>query len=36
MEISQGMRRVLWFLGLWAAGVLTVGAVGFAIKLVLA
>jgi hypothetical protein len=36
MAISEGMRRVLWFVGLWAAGVMTVAAVGFAIKLVLA
>jgi hypothetical protein len=28
-------RRLLWFVGLWAAGVLTVGAVGYAIKLAL-
>jgi hypothetical protein len=28
--------RLLWFVGLWAAGVLTVTVVGFAIKLVLA
>jgi hypothetical protein len=29
-------RRLLWFVGLWVAGVLTVTVVGFAIKLVLA
>ena len=28
-------RRWLWFIALWAAGVVTVGAVGYAIKLVL-
>lgn len=28
--------RLLWFVGLWAAGVLTVAAVGYIIKLVLA
>lgn len=28
--------RLLWFVGLWAAGVLAVGVVGYAIKLMLA
>jgi preprotein translocase subunit Sss1 len=28
-------RRLLWFVALWAAGVLTVGAIGLVIKLVL-
>jgi preprotein translocase subunit Sss1 len=28
-------RRLLWFVALWAAGVLAVTAVGFAIRLVL-
>ncbi|GAB4394291.1 MAG: hypothetical protein Tsb0032_18090 [Kiloniellaceae bacterium] len=32
---GTALRRVLWFLALWAAGVLTVGIVGYAIKLVL-
>lgn len=27
--------RILWFVGLWCAGVLAVGAVGYAIKLAL-
>lgn len=27
--------RLLWFVGLWVAGVLTVAAVGLAIKLML-
>ena len=27
-------RRLLWFAGLWLAGVLVVASVGFAIKLV--
>jgi len=27
--------RLLWFVGLWAAGVLTVAIVGFGIKFVL-
>lgn len=31
-EGSTG-RRLLWFAGLWAGGVLTVTIVGFAIKL---
>ena len=29
-------RRLLWFLGLWAAGVLSVGLVAYGIRLVLA
>jgi hypothetical protein len=28
-------RRLLWFIGLWAAGVLAVGAVALIIKLAL-
>ncbi len=33
---SAGLpRRLLWFIGLWAAGVLSVVAVGYAIKLML-
>ena len=28
-------KRLLWFVGLWAAGVLTVTVVGLAIKLAL-
>ena len=27
--------RLLWFIGLWCAGVLAVGAMGYAIKLIL-
>ena len=27
--------RIVWFIGLWCAGVLAVGAVGYAIKLAL-
>ena len=30
------LRRVLWFIALWGAGVLAVGIVGYFIKLVLA
>lgn len=34
--MTEGMgKRLLWFVGLWAAGVLTVTAVGLAIKLAL-
>ena len=28
-------RRLLWFVGLWAAGVLTLTAIAYAIRLVL-
>lgn len=28
-------RRLLWFVGLWLAGVLVVASVGYAIKLVI-
>jgi hypothetical protein len=28
-------RRLMWFAGLWLAGVLAVASVGFAIKLVI-
>ena len=27
--------QLLWFVGIWAGGVLTVGIVGYAIKLIL-
>jgi hypothetical protein len=27
--------RLLWFVGIWAAGVLAVGALGYAIRLIL-
>lgn len=33
--MRQTASRLLWFVGLWAAGVLTVGIVGYAIKLIL-
>ena len=33
--MKKELRRLLWFVGLWAAGVLTIGAVGYLIKLVL-
>jgi hypothetical protein len=32
---SEGRRRLLWFVGLWAAGVLTVTAVASLLKLLL-
>lgn len=35
--MAEGLgRRLVWFVGLWAAGVLAVAIVGLAIKLVLA
>ena len=30
--MPEGLRRVLWFVGLWAAGVLAVGTVGLLIR----
>jgi len=30
--LTGGVRRLLWFAGLWAAGVAAVGAVGLLIK----
>ena len=33
--MRQTASRLLWFVGLWAAGVLLVGIVGYAIKLIL-
>lgn len=30
-----GLHRLLWFVALWAAGVLAVGVAGYLIKLVL-
>ena len=36
-ETEKGaMRRLLWFVGLWLAGVAAVSVVGLAIKLALA
>jgi len=35
MASSRLPVRLLWFVGLWAAGVLAVAAVGYAIKLAL-
>lgn len=33
MSLPRGASRLLWFVGLWAAGVLTITAVGYGIKL---
>ena len=33
--MRQTISRLLWFVGLWAGGVLFVGIVGYAIKLIL-
>jgi len=33
--MPQTASRLLWFAGLWLAGVLAVGIVGYAIKLIL-
>jgi len=30
--MQEGWRRAAWFIGLWAAGVATVGAVGLLIR----
>jgi hypothetical protein len=35
MTTASLPRRLLWFVGLWAAGVLAVAIVGYAIKLAL-
>jgi hypothetical protein len=33
--MSQRASQLLWFVGIWAAGVLTVAIVGYAIRLIL-
>ena len=33
--MHQTTTRLLWFIGLWAAGVLAVGILGYAIRLIL-
>lgn len=33
--MSQVTSRLLWFIGIWAGGVLTVGIVAYAIRLIL-
>lgn len=35
MTVRQVGSRLIWFVALWAGGVLTVAIVGYAIKLVL-
>ncbi len=32
---KPGWQKVLWFIGLWLAGVLTLAAIGFGIRLFL-
>jgi hypothetical protein len=34
--MRQTTSRLIWFVGLWAAGVLTVALLGYAIRLILA
>ncbi len=36
MRPNRLMTRILWFVGLWTAGVLALAAVAFAIRLVIA
>jgi preprotein translocase subunit Sss1 len=33
--MSPRVSQLLWFVGIWAAGVMTVAIVGYAIKLIL-
>lgn len=33
--MREGLRKALWFVGLWLAGLATVAAVGLVIRLVL-
>jgi len=33
--LSEGVRRLLWFAALWAAGVIAVGAIAYLLRLVL-
>lgn len=30
--MPEGLRRILWFVGLWLAGVATISVVAFAIR----
>ncbi len=34
--MRETTSRLIWFVGLWAAGVLTVALLGYAIRLILA
>lgn len=33
--MTEGLRRIVWFVGIWAASVAALGVVGMAIRLVL-
>ncbi len=33
--MREGLRKAIWFVGLWLAGVATVAAIGLLIRLVL-
>ena len=33
--MRQTASRLLWFIGIWAGGVLLVGTIGYAIRLIL-
>jgi hypothetical protein len=35
MPLPRGTSRVLWFVGLWGAGVLVLGIIAYAIRLAL-
>lgn len=35
MAINQTLRRLLWFVALWAAGVITVGLLAYGIRLMI-
>ncbi len=34
--MQRNLSRLLWFIGIWAAGVLTVTIIGYGIKLIIA
>lgn len=34
-KLPEPARKILWFVGLWAAGVVTIGAVAFLIRSIL-
>ncbi|MBA3517076.1 MAG: DUF2474 family protein [Rhizobiales bacterium] len=35
LPLTSGVKRLLWFAALWAAGVIAVGAVAYLLRLVL-
>ena len=35
MAINQTLHRLLWFVALWAAGVITVGLLAYGIRLMI-